>query len=235
MNICETERVGRYTVNVVYDDDGSLSDAVNDEPIMIFERRDGVILDQSKRNFPPRDFLKAVDESDSDEQLAQLLDLQGWGLNEYHVTDSGRYRVQSGNWRKPRYFDTQDKAIAALFRSEYGAELSDLKVEQFGRGDCRETYYLCFWQSELDAYCGGKDCKSSVDSCQAILDGEVYGFIVSSDDDDHMESCWGFIEDAEYCMSEGKAAAAWLESKACDVDAAAIVESRPDMYQGERV
>ena len=239
MNVYETERVGRYTVNVVYDEDCSLSDAVNDEPVMIFERRDGVILDQSKRNFPPHAVLRAIDESDNDAILDELC---GMSYSEWSSTDAGNIWAEHASWSRRRYFGGSagpvarrhgiEAMIRALFRSEYGAELSDLKVEQFGRGDCRETYYLCFWQSEFDAYCGGKDCKSSLDSCQAILDGEVYGFIVSSDDDDHMESCWGFIGDAEYCMSEGKAAAAWRESKACEVDAAAIMESRSDMYQG---
>ena len=231
MNVYETERVGCYTVSVVYDEDCSLSDAVNDEPVMIFEKRYRVILDQSKRNFPPHAMLRAIDESDSDAILDELCDMS---YSDYGQTDSGNFWAEHAGWNRRRYFGKdQDAMLRAMFRAEYDAELSDLKVEQFGRGDCRETYYLCFWQSEFDAYCGGKDCKSSLDSCQAILDGEVYGFIVSSDDDDHIESCWGFIGDAEYCMSEGKAAAAWLESEACDVDAAAIMESRPDMYQGE--
>lgn len=40
--------------------------------------------------------------------------------------------------------------------------------------------------------------------------GEVYGFVVSSDDDDHMDSCWGFIGDTEGCLEEGVASAEYL-------------------------
>lgn len=36
------------------------------------------------------------------------------------------------------------------------------------------------------------------------LTGQVYGYIISDDTDDHIDSCWGFF-DEEDCLSEAKA------------------------------
>lgn len=235
-DVYETAKIGRYTVNVVHDADRSLSDAVNDEPVMIFERRGGVILDQSKRNFPSHAVLQAI--GDGDDILSDLCDMS---YSDWGVTTGGNYWYENSSFERRKYIRSgfgkieinRPKLIAALFRAEYNRELSDLRVEQFGRGDSREVYYLVLWQSEFDAYCGGKDCKSSLDSCQAIIDGEVYGFTVDDDAGETLDSCWGFIGDASYCMTEGKQAAAYLESKACELDAAALESSRSDMYQKE--
>lgn len=233
--IYQSATVGRFTVQVVYDQDRSLSDAVNDEPVMIFERRDGEILDQSKRNFPSHTVLRAIDECNDDVILSEFCDMS---YSDWGSTDSGNIWGEHAEWKGRRYFGGSagpvarrkaiETLIRAMFRAEYGAELSDLKVEQFG--DNSLTYYLCFWQSEFDNYCGGKNCKSSRDSCQSIISGEVYGFIVG----DYLESCWGFIGDADDCMTEGKEAAAYLESRACEVDATNLESSRPDMYPQER-
>lgn len=235
--VYESATVGRFTVQVVYDNESSeLSDAVNDEPVMIFERRDGEILNQSKRNFPSHAVLRAIEEGDDDTILSEFCDMS---YSDWGSTDSGNIWGEHAEWEGRRYFGGSADPIArrraiealirAMFRAEYGAELSDLRVEQFG--DQSSTYYLCFWQSEFDDYCGGKNCKSSRDSCQSIIDGEVYGFIVG----DYLDSCWGFIGDADHCLTAGKEAAVYMESKACELDAALMIESRPDMYQQEGV
>jgi len=123
--------------------------------------------------------------------------------------------------------------------------LSDLKVESFRSSVYQSggTYYLTFWQSELDEYAGVKDAVSCLSACESIVDGEVYGFVISGPYDqdgeesggfdDHLDSCWGFIGDESYCMGEGKSAAEWLENKAAEKDAmafAAMMETaRPDL------
>jgi hypothetical protein len=37
--------------------------------------------------------------------------------------------------------------------------------------------------------------------------GEVYGYIISTPDDDHADSCWGYVGDSDFAMSEGLSAA----------------------------
>lgn len=48
------------------------------------------------------------------------------------------------------------------------------------------------------------------------LEGDVWGYVISSEDDDHVESCWGFFG-TDDAMSEGRAAAEWLNYRdACN-------------------
>ena len=195
MNAHDTKQIGRFTVTVYYDEYGQgLSDAVNDEPVMLCDMRGNLILDQSKLNFPSLAVLRAFEEGDT---LGELCDMS---YTDHGKTDSGNLWAEHADWDKRRYFGkSYDAMTRALFRAEYGREMSDLRVEQFGNG----FYYLCFWQSEFDKYCGGKDCKSSVKSCQAIIDGDVFGYEVSDTEGQHLDSCWGFIGDPEHVMSEG--------------------------------
>ena len=231
------EQIGRFTVSIYYDDDRSLSDAVNDEPVMIFGRDRGSdwrILDQSKLPFPSYATLRAIECGDLDDILSELCDCR---YNDWGMTDDGRVFADHSDWihsRNPngrRYFKTKERATAALFEAEHGRPLSDLKVEQFG--DRSSTYYLCFWQSELDKYAGCKDDTSCHSGCQAVVDGEDYGFVISDDDDDNIESCWGFIGDESYCLEEARAIAEAMEKEAVERDAQeaadSMAEARPDL------
>lgn len=49
----------------------------------------------------------------------------------------------------------------------------------------------------------------------AWLEGECYGWIVSSDEEDHIDSCWGYYGDDGYKMAEEDAISqiAWLEER----------------------
>lgn len=231
------EQIGRYTVSIYYDDDRSLSDAVNDEPVMIFGRdrgHDWEVLDQSKLPFPGYSTLRAIESADLDDILSELCDCR---YNDWGMTDDGRVWAEHSDWiharnsNGRRYFKSKERATAALFEAEHGRPLADLKVKQFG--DYRSTFYLCFWQSELDEYAGCKDAVSPIASCQDIVDGNIYGFVIGDDDDDHIESCWGFIGDESYCLEEARAIAHHLEATAAQKDATAMAEdiaaARPDL------
>lgn len=244
-HVAHREQVGRYTVTIYYDDMHELADAVNDEPVLIFGRdrgHDWQVLDQSKRNFPSKDTMRAIEQKDTDELLNLLTDMRyaDWGQ-----TDTGRFWADHPDWihgrnhNGRRYYKTKDAMAAALFEAEHGHPLADLKVEQFG--DYSSTFYLCFWQSELDTYAGGKNAPSCLKDCQSIVDGEVYGYRITGpaeddeddEDGDELESCWGFIGDMSYCLDEAKGIAERMEARArerdaCDM-AAAIMESRPDL------
>lgn len=51
--------------------------------------------------------------------------------------------------------------------------------------------------------------RSEVKEYDDYLTGNVYGFIVS-DDEEHVDSCWGFFGDSEYAMEEGLSSACFL-------------------------
>ena len=227
--IVETKEVGRFTVNIHAGSDMSLRDAICDEPVAIYGDNGHEILDQTKTSLPTYAVLCAIAdgcaESVMNEMSGHYLDWE-W--------TNGKVRVENSDWHRPRYFKTAESACAAMFEHEHGFQMSDLRVEQFG--DYRSTFLLVFLQSELDAYAGSKNTKSCRDTCQHIVDGEVYGFDVLDANGDSVESCWGFIGDADYCLKEAVAVAESLETDAVESDAivfAATVETaRPDMYQG---
>jgi hypothetical protein len=241
-HVAHRETVGRYTVTIYFDTHHELADAVNDEPAMIFGRERGgnwQVLSQSKRKSPSMDILRAIEEKATHELLNLLTDMR---YSDWGQADSGRFWADHPDWQTARnhsgrrYYKTKDAMAAALFEAEHGHPLADLKVEQFG--DYRSTFYLCFWQSELDAYAGCKNAVSCRESCQSIVDGDVYGFRITGpaaddEDGDELDSCWGFIGDMNYCLSEAKSIAERMEARArerdaCDM-AAAIMESRPDL------
>lgn len=244
-SIAHRETVGRYTVTIYYDDLHELADAVNDEPVLIFGRgrgHDWEVLDQSKRNFPSMDVMRAIEEKDTDEILSLLTDMS---YSDWGQTEDGRIWADHADWQHARnrngrrYFKTKESAAAAMFLAEHGHPLADLKVEQFGGQS--STFYLCYWQPELDAYAGCKSATSCLKSCQSIVDGDVYGFRITGpaeddeddEDGDDLDSCWGFIGDMSYCLDEAKDIAERMEARARERDAceaaAAIMEARPDL------
>lgn len=229
--IVAQENVGRFTVKVLPDYDRDFEFALGDEPCVLFGVDRGSlwqILDQSKRNFPSLDFMRYFEDGDVSTCLNELCDMS---YSDYGVAESGSIRVEHANWSKPRYFKTEEKALYSLFFAEYGAKLSDLRVEQFG--DYRSTFFLAFWQSELDQYAGVKNAVSQVRSLQHLVDGEVYGFAVEDCEGDTVDSCWGFIGDASSCLSEGIDSAKYLESTAMEQEAEAFAQAveltRPDL------
>lgn len=57
------------------------------------------------------------------------------------------------------------------------------------------------------------DClKGEIETYDQYLRGDVYGYIVGDEDDDHIESCWGFYGEDE-AASEGRSTAEWLAEK----------------------
>lgn len=229
--VVEKETVGRFTVKLVVDSNIDLERAYNDEPVAIYGKERGnfwTVVDQTKAGGVSAEFARAYEEGSTSECLSTLCDIRycGWEWI------NGKVRVDYTDWNRARYFKTEENALAALFLSEYGFPLSDLRVEQFG--DYRSTFYLEFRQSELDAYAGNKNAVSCRESLQAIVDGETYGFIIEDEDGETVNSCWGFIGPASRCLEEGIAAAKHLEAQAIEQDALAFAcaaeSSRPDMY-----
>ena len=69
------------------------------------------------------------------------------------------------------------------------------------------------------------------------LTGNCWGFVVEVFDGDewkNVDSCWGFLGDPDYCLTEGKAVAQHAATRIADADAsefaAMTMAQRPDMY-----
>jgi len=47
--------------------------------------------------------------------------------------------------------------------------------------------------------------RGEIETYDAYLRGEVYGYVVRSPEGDNLDSCWGFFGESKYCMEEGRA------------------------------
>lgn len=226
MYTLETTEVGRFTVKLHSDESGwTWKDVLCDEPILIFTRdRHGtrVQFDGTKTvQVYMLDILRLADESD----WTDVLDEQD---AEWRWTDGGRLRVDSSSLKSVCYFKDAESAVRSIFRADFGAELSDFRLHQFRTRD--GWTYAVWCQSELDKYAGTKDAKAPLETVQAYLDGDVYGWTVEDADGDAIESCWGYIGDARDVLAEAESVARLLEADAQAEDAKTLEASRADLY-----
>lgn len=47
-----------------------------------------------------------------------------------------------------------------------------------------------------------KYLNNEVETYDQYLTGEVYGYIIGTEEDEHIESCWGFFGDEDHCFNE---------------------------------
>lgn len=74
--------------------------------------------------------------------------------------------------------------------------------------DTPESLAMCGTPADRIAEC----LKGEVETWNRWLNGEVYGYIIETEDDDHADSCWGYYEE-DYCKSEANSAAEHLAEK----------------------
>lgn len=227
MYTLEEKQIGRFKVTLEADDTyWTWEDVLCDGPILIFTR------DRWGRSSVQHDGTKAVRESMLD--VLRLADESSWEsvLDEldadYRYTDSGTLRVDSSSLKSVRYFKDAESAVRSIFRADYGQDLRDFRLHQL---TTRDGWTYAVWsQSELDRYAGTKDAKAPIETVQAFLGGEVYGWTVQDAEGDVLESCWGYIGDESFCMAEGESVARGLESDAQAEDARKLEASRLDLY-----
>jgi hypothetical protein len=226
MYTLEEKQVGRFTVEVFADWDFDWDFALGDEPVLVFAKTRGrfdVLFDESKQVPQSFDVLASVEDADWVEAI--------WhadGLADVETLEDGRVRVVSEYFQRPRYFKTLESAAKRTVGESIGLDLEDVKVERFSTRDAE--VYVAWSQKELDQYTGTKDASAPLKTVRYFLDGDVYGFRVRDADGDVLESCWGFIGDSSYCMSEAEAEARGLEDVAQAEDAKTLEASRPDLY-----
>lgn len=70
-------------------------------------------------------------------------------------------------------------------------------------------------QGRRDMGCKGEEIKDAliaeIRMFRQYLEDDIYGYVISSDDDDHLDSCWGFYGMKE-CIEAGEEAANGLSS-----------------------
>ena len=52
--------------------------------------------------------------------------------------------------------------------------------------------------------------ESLIENWNDVLQGNVWGYDLTTPDGEHLDSCWGFVGDMEYCLSEARASAAYF-------------------------
>lgn len=52
--------------------------------------------------------------------------------------------------------------------------------------------------------------KHEVSTYSSYVSGDVYGFVVEDESGEHLDSCWGFIGELDYAMTEGLEAAKYV-------------------------
>jgi hypothetical protein len=243
MYTLEEKTVGRFTVKLYPDDVfNSWEDVLCDQPIMVIVRgrwnRFDVQHDGTKR-VPSGDAIYfQIEDSDWEEVLASV-----YGLD-WDVLEDGRVRVDWTGWGRPRTFKTLKSAAKRVLEDDSGIDIQDLRFERLSTLDAdvlliwsqselstRDADVLLVWsQSELDAYAGTKGANAPVETVRSYLDGEVYGWTVEDADGDILDSCWGYIGDASYPLSEAEAEARRFEADASTQDAQVLEASRLDLY-----
>lgn len=197
----ESKTVGKYTVRVLADDEFlGWGHFLCDEPVTLFySERFGVraVFDNMSDRIP-QEIWKAIESEDWREVVANV-------AYDYDVQSPEKIVVYLHDYDQAATYKSWHNAARGVFRREYGYELDDIRVERFDtRSDC---YFMVWRQSELDSYAGVKHAKPPRDTVKAVIDGDVWGFTVEDSDSDIVESCWGFVGDAEYCLNEAIATA----------------------------
>lgn len=57
-----------------------------------------------------------------------------------------------------------------------------------------------------------KALEAEVATYHSYISGDIYGYVIEDENGDEVESCWGYIGDYDYCISEAKSVAESLES-----------------------
>lgn len=196
-SLIETAKYRGLTIELYADYDYSLADGMGDEPVNIVHIEHGrahTLYSGSKRALDNAALILALDDEDSGEWA----DYFGHDL----ADAAGAFGVSFSDADETEWFETAGARWQAMLAHD-GFESA--RVRQIRTNDTGRVYVV--WdQTDLDKYAGMADAKAPIETVQAFFDGEVYGFVVS-EDGETLESCWGFVGDSDYCLSEARAAA----------------------------
>lgn len=186
MEPIKSEEAHGYTVELHYDDDPmSPRDWDNLGTIVTWHRN----YELGDENFSGR-----YDQPDPTEYLAENVPAGSVVLPVYLLDHSG-LSVSCGSFGDPWdsgqlgfIYVTPDK-----IRTEYGVKRISAALRE------RVAGYL----------------KGEIQTLDATLTGQVYGYVVTNENGAHVDSCWGFYDEEE-AMSEGLASAEYHAANLAD-------------------
>jgi hypothetical protein len=237
-DVVETYENSDVTCKVVVDDEyRPISDHLfSPMAVISFERygRSSVLYD-AMDECPSADTIRALDQGKRADILAGLCAENNFEL----VKTAKRFGVQNECYPDEfrRFYKSEESRYFGILKH---LGLWDLRVKLMRTNDSSRIY--CVWrEAEFTAYAGNVCDDADCSIVQSILDGEVYGYILSTLDDDHAESCWGFIGDYKYCLEVGQEVCDDLAMKRAELNklekemaatsfARSLETSRPDLY-----
>lgn len=143
----------------------------------------------------------------------------GWG--KYDESGPDDFRAWLAERKRERHSADPGVVYLWLDRERYNGGISTMTLDHYRADYADGVIYATYemireWQGtrgltakmKADALAGLAD---EVETYSLWATGEVFGYIIGDDDDDHKESCWGFIggdgisdEGSEYCMREAR-------------------------------
>lgn len=97
-----------------------------------------------------------------------------------------------------------------------------LQVCQCGWDDADGVYVVSLehvieegWPGSIaERLASARDClRAELDTLSQWGSGDCYGYVVVGPDGETVDSCWGFIGEPEYALSQGRSAAAFAEGE----------------------
>ena len=197
-SLAETTAYRGYQIELHWDNDGrGFDDYMFDEPCAIVYSggygRMNILYDNCGRSLPDYGVLRAVRDSDANALADEF------GFERRDTEKRFGFEDDGLVWH---WYKTEEKLFAGILKYT-GNET--MRVDELSSQ--RDVYFFVWYQDELDKYAGLKNAMPMVETCQNILDGEIYGYVIVKDNDyDGLghDSCWGFIGDSDGCIREAK-------------------------------
>lgn len=137
---------------------------------------------------------------------------------------------RTADWQEEEAHDRRLGLLERWMRMETGAEVVFFYLQDGGSNGARlystdeegaSGFFFVDGRDIVKEY--GDDSPESREKARALLEseikqmglyveGNVYGYVVSDEENDHIDSCWGFYGeyDDEYLIGEAKDAAEWI-------------------------
>ena len=189
MNIAEEFKHNDFTVRIIYDEDCS-SPRENDNlaTLACWHRRAKLGDRQISHCTEEQLRQDCIDNGEGDPLAVLPLALYEHGGMTMSVGTSG-----------PCQFDSGQVGWGYVTRSQ-AVKMGCLPGEAYTEHgtDERKMYDEAFFENAI---------RAEVSNYDDYLTGQCFGYVVTDDDGDDLDSCWGFVGELEYVRSEAKSAA----------------------------
>lgn len=201
-----SETLGNYTISVVPDyNAGSPREWTNVSRIISGSQWSGIADEQ--RSFSPAELRELAAE-----MLADADALAVWALTIYDYGSNGIGLALSEMYEPGAEIDSETRFDALVYADAESCR------ESFG-----ETWTLEQMRGAV---------TSEIEELSRWARGETYGYVVSDEAGEHIDSCWGFIGEPERALAEGRSAAEYqIDADSSDRWLVEIVTNGPHQKQ----